>query len=408
MKITDIQSFTEELPKWQKTGFPPVILFLGDRHLRQDALDQTIDILLPGADRQQSLKVAHLKEESLSDALRSLFTYSLMGDRQVVRISAENESDKELQDLLTLLESPFVPDAYLLLSLDSVERKSPLVEKINSMGVVVRRVLEGVTYGASADKDAANAAVQYITQQFKLGDKNISPVNTKLLYDLCGLDISQLSHAVSRLIDYTGDRKEITRDDIRTLQKKTTTDPIYKFTEALFQKKFAQALLIAKELLSAGEITHPLAFFSSIVSRIRALLLYRSFLDHYPHIQQTLSQYRVFEAEARTLLKEEDTKLIETIQTWEKELGVSKPKKPDTNLLFFKHPKTSVYPIYLGCVTVQSYCTADLIRLLSLIADADFAIKTGADPIHQLTHFIAMVSNACDISIKQKEYAWAF
>lgn len=408
MDITGIKSFSDALGKWQKTQFPPVILFLGDAHLRLDALDQAIDALLPGTARQNSLKVAHLKEETVADAMSSLFTYSLMGDRQVVRISAESETDKELQELPTLLDTPFVPDAYLLLSLDSVERKSPLIEKITSLGAVVRCVLEGVTYGASADKDAANAAVQYIVQQAKTNGKTISPINAKLLYDLCGLDISQLSHAISRLIDYIGSRTEIMRDDIQTIQKKTVTDPIYKFTEALFQRNFTKALLIVKELIEAGEITHPLAFFASIASRIRVLLGCRSFLDTYPHLHPTLSQYRVFENEARSLLENQDAKLVEMFQSWEKEMGVVKPKKADISLLFFKRPKASVYPIYLGCVTANTYTTDELTALLIHIADADSAIKTGADPMQQLTHFISLVSNACDLHPKQKEYAWDF
>jgi len=418
---------TSLLPKhiqeWQKTDFPKVFLLLGDLYLRQEVSDQLIDALLPGSARKNNLKIANLKEESLGEALSPLFTYSLTGERQVVRLSVENKrkkksddksvendtkDDNELIDLPVLLETSFVPNAYLIISLESVERKSSLEKQINTLGVVVRCALEGVSYGAQADKDAAKAAIQYIIQLASQKGKRLLPLSAKSLFDLCGLNVATLSHAISRLVDYVGDREEITTEDVKLLQQKTAIDPIYKFTEALFKRDYSKSIEIVQGLLASGEISHPLAFIASIVSRVRTLLLFRSLLDRFPHLISFLSQYRLFEREVLSVLQKEDVILLETIQEWEKELGVKKPKKSDTSCLYIKKSKTSLYPIYLGCVTVQSFSMAELGQFLSHLADMDTEIKTGADPMDQLLQFIAVVCQVCGMKLKKRTYAWDF
>ena len=94
---------------------------------------------------------------------------------------------------------------------------------------------------------------------------------------MTGFELRTFSGNINKLIDYTGERKRITVDDVRAVVKRTKQDPIYNFSNAVMDRNLDDALFYMNSLLTGHDIGHPLQLLAAITNQIRKLLLVKGF-----------------------------------------------------------------------------------------------------------------------------------
>ncbi len=115
---------------------------------------------------------------------------------------------------------------------------------------------------------AATAGVsQFVREQLKKQGKEMEKAGLDEFLRLVGTSsLSALKNELQKLVNLTGNRKKITRQDVLTLVVRHKEEELYKLTEA-FRKKDLSSTLLSLDLLFDQDI-HPLAILAAIRNTI--------------------------------------------------------------------------------------------------------------------------------------------
>ena len=228
---------------------------------------------------------------------------------------------------------------------------------------VLREETEGILSrsGKTIEKDAFIAAVQ-----------------------MTGFEIRTFCNNIEKLVDYIGERKEITVEDVESVLKRTKQDPIYELTSALGERNLQNSLFYLDSLLSDNY--HPLQVLSAITNQMRRLLVARDFLESEfagswtPGIQFPQFRNNVFPH-----IKEYDQKLLEQVHEWEdllntdpgsEERKTKKRKKKASTDLLLARSSGSPYPVYKTLQQADSYTEQEIVEAFHQLHDADVKLKS--------------------------------
>ena len=233
---------------------------------------------------------------------------------------------------------------------------------------VLREETEGILSrsGKTIEKDAFIAAVQ-----------------------MTGFEIRTFCNNIEKLVDYIGERKKITVEDVESVLKRTKQDPIYELTSALGERNLQNSLFFLDSLLSDNY--HPLQVLSAITNQMRRLLVARGFLESdfagswLPDMQFPQFRNNVFPH-----IKAYDQTLLEQLHEWEDMLNTDpgaeekKPKKrkkkASTDLLLARS-SGSPFPVYKTLQQAESYTEQEIVQAFHHLHDADVKLKsTGQNP----------------------------
>jgi DNA polymerase-3 subunit delta len=211
-----------------------------------------------------------------------------------------------------------------------------------------------------------------------------------------GFDPQALCENLQRLVDFTGERNVITREDVGRLVKRTRKDAIFELTNALADRDAARALTFAASLLSAG--LHPLQILTALANQVRRLLVTKGFVVR---TRQTDSpcwvsgfDFNRFKQITLPAVLEEDRVLRETLEAWETmdqdpEKSAGNPKKTVGSDLFIASNPKNAYPVFQTFLKTENYSMNELVRSLAAINRADLRLKSsGTDPATLLDDLI--------------------
>jgi DNA polymerase-3 subunit delta len=195
---------------------------------------------------------------------------------------------------------------------------------------------------------------------------------------------------LEKLINWVGNRVEITIKDVEAVLQRTKRDPIYEMTNALADRKTESALFFLNSILSSG--IHPLQVLAALVNQVRKLLLAKGFINS-PQGKdwQGACPYAYFQKVILPAIVEYDRKLLDLMDKWQTMLitepdlqktGKSKKgkktrNKASTDLLIAKTPKNP-YPIYLLLKKSDGFSQDKLISAMEALADVDKKLKTSS------------------------------
>jgi DNA polymerase-3 subunit delta len=232
-------------------------------------------------------------------------------------------------------------------------------------------------------KDAILGAVQ----------KTMNQAAYHALYEKTGFDLRTFSSSLEKLVNYTGDRREISIEDVESVLPRTKIDPIYELTNALADRSPEQTLFFLDSLLSSD--FHPLQAFAAMINQIRKLLLVKDFVESpYGRDWQAACPYDYFQRHIIPALVAYDRELLDQLDSWQtmlteeadhqnSEIPVKKKKKENktaTDLLIAKNPKNP-YPIYLLFKKSERYTKEDLREAFDSLNEADKQLKSsGQNP----------------------------
>lgn len=96
---------------------------------------------------------------------------------------------------------------------------------------------------------------QWIKQELRKSDKEISFESIFLLKEKVGADIQNLSQNIAKLVVYAGERKEIKREDIENVVSDSNLNTVFDLTAAIGRKDKKSALDILNNLFYQGKKT---------------------------------------------------------------------------------------------------------------------------------------------------------
>lgn len=304
-------------------------------------------------------------------------------------VPAARDDSRTLQ---LAIEKGFPRDNHLIITTGMVDKRRGLYKTLSTEGLIIdcsvpkgdRRADRIAQEAVLAErKDAILGAVQ----------KTMNQAAYHALYEKTGFDLRTFSSSLEKLVNYTGDRREISIEDVESVLPRTKIDPIYELTNALADRSPEQTLFFLDSLLSSD--FHPLQAFAAMINQIRKLLLVKDFVESpYGRDWQAACPYDFFQRHIIPALVAYDRELLDQLDSWQtmlteeadhqnSEIPVKKKKKENktaTDLLIAKNPKNP-YPIYLLFKKSERYTKEDLLEAFDSLNEADKQLKSsGQNP----------------------------
>jgi DNA polymerase-3 subunit delta len=287
------------------------------------------------------------------------------------------------------VEKGFPKGNHLIITTDTVDKRRGLFKVLSSKGMTVDcSVPKGVR---RADQIAQESLlVEKMNSILADGGKTMDRETYLALYEMTGFDLRTFCSNLEKLIDWVGDRVEITIHDVESVLQRTKSDPIYELTNAVADRKADSALFFLQSILSSG--IHPLQVLSAIINQVRKLLLVKGFIKS-PQGRdwQNACPYNYFQKAILPAIVEYDRKLMDLLNDWQTLLntepisqntGLSKKgkktkSKVTTDLLIAKTPQNP-YPIYLLLKKSDGFSQDKLIDALEVLSEVDKKLKTSS------------------------------
>jgi DNA polymerase III subunit delta len=388
-----------------KTSVPyPVFLLYGEEVLTKTALQTVLSLLMPGADRQYSYDTLEGYPENILEAIQRLNTYAMLDSGKVVALmdstlfsakqkgtaSADNaktvrtSSGDAADMLISALEETFPANHYLVVTTAAVDKRKKLYKVMETTGLVIDcSVPQG---DRQADKVAQDAVLRE-SMQTLLSERNKS-LESSAYAALCGLtgfDLRTFLNNLNKLMDYVGDRKKITVEDVSFVLERTKQDPIYAFTNALTDKDVGNAFFYMDSLLSNGY--HELQLIAAAVNQVRRLVVLREFVDGTAGgVWRAGMPYNAFRDQVMPMIQSHDKALKEQVSDWDRSLANlegdgagQKKRQTGTDLLIAPNPKNA-YPVYKMLQKTVKFQVAELLEAMKILSRADGRLKSSGQP----------------------------
>jgi DNA polymerase-3 subunit delta len=266
----------------------------------------------------------------------------------------------------------------------AVDKRRRLYKVTEKAGLVIDC---SVPHGdRQADRVAQEAVLRESMQRLlSKHDKMLEPSAFAALCDMTGFDIRTFQNNLNKLVDYVGDRKNITLEDISVVLERTKQDPVYAFTNALSEKDVKKVLFYMDSLLSNGY--HELQLLAAAVNQIRRLLVIRDFAATSANgVWQATMSYNAFRDRVMPLIQKHDTALKNQLADWERSLAGdvemadgSKHRPIGTDLLIAPNPNNA-YPVYKLMQRAMTFQAEELLDALRALGQADAYLKSSGQP----------------------------
>jgi DNA polymerase III subunit delta len=299
--------------------------------------------------------------------------------------------------LLQAIEKGFPDNHFLIVAVNArVPKNLKFYKALAATGLIVDC---NVPIGEGrADKMAQETILrQALEQQLAGAGKTLAPGLFGTLCQLTGFDMRTFSQNVVKLIDYSGERTQITAEDIHHILRRTKSDPIFELTNAVAERNTVQALFYLNTLLQAQ--WHPLQILAAIANQVRKLLVAKDFAKG-KEGRQAWSPgmgYQQFQQAVMPAIQAYDAHNRDKVQQWQCEGHSAPQEKKGTGaaeVSLAPNPK-SAYPVYQTLLKSEKYTLQELVTAMALISQSDVRLKsTGQDPALVIKSAIAHICGA--------------
>ena len=291
--------------------------------------------------------------------------------------------------LQTAVEKGFPKNNHLIITTDVVDKRRGLFKSLSSRGMIVDcSVPKGDRRADQIEQESV--LLEKMNAILSAGNKTMDRATYTALYEMTGFDLRTFCNNLEKLINWVGDRAEITIKDVTSVLQRTKNDPIYELTNALADRSADSALFFLDSILASG--IHPLQVLTAMINQVRKLLLAKGFVNS-PHGKdwQSACPYAYFQKQIIPAIVEYDRMLRDQLDSWQTLLDADmisqkngkpakakkKKSKTTTDLIIAKNPKNP-YPIYLLLKKTDRFAEEDLIGAMEVLGEADKKLKLSA------------------------------
>ena len=200
---------------------------------------------------------------------------------------------------------------------------------------------------------------------------------------LTGFDLRTFAQNVEKLIDYTGERTEITEDDVHQVLRRTKSDPIFELTSAVADRNLTQSLFFTHALLESN--WYPLQILTALANQIRRLLVAKDFtMSDQGKSWSAGMSYQQFQYSVMPAVQAFDNQIRDAAVQWQASAKAEgKPKtggpKSSADITLAANPNNP-YPVFQTLAKSEKYTRQELIDAMLLLNRTDLRLKsTGQD-----------------------------
>jgi DNA polymerase-3 subunit delta len=281
------------------------------------------------------------------------------------------------------IENGFPKGHHFLITTGVIDRRRTLYKLISAKGVVIDcAVPKG---DRRADKEAQETVLaDHMQSILAPARKTMSRGAFQSLCEMTGFDLGTFSNNLRILIDYAGQRREITSEDVEAALTRTKKDPLYELTNAVTDRDWDRALFFLDTLL-AGEI-HGLQALAAVANQVRKLLVAKDFTASAAGaVWHPACTYPQFQSSVMPAVVAFDRELSERIGAWETILAENpneakkrkKAVKAATDLQLARSPGNP-FPVYQTLKKAERFSRGELVAALQAVAEADVKLKSSA------------------------------
>lgn len=340
---------------------------------------------LSGANRQHSLQAA--AELSEEDGWLDDIVAFCQDNGHVVPPPADSESA-----LCRALEKGFPPGNHLLITTDTIDKRKKLFKMIRELGVVVDCSVP--TGDRKSDKKIQEAVLlEAMNAVLAENGKSVDRDAFAALQEMTGFNIRAFTGNVEKLVNFVGERPQITRADIVAALQRTKKDPVYALTGAVAARNLDDALFYLSTLMSEGlDAMRPEQILVAILNQIRKLFRVKEFsAGSNGSVWFSGCPFNQFTVAVMPVVQRFDAELVDRKQQWQDQLSGAdhdqnlsplkkggKKKKPATDLSIVKNPNNP-YPVYQLFLSAENFTKQELLEAFEHLSRADLRIKSSGD-----------------------------
>lgn len=272
-------------------------------------------------------------------------------------------------EILTATLKAGLPDSnFLILLAEEADKRTKLFKVLRDEQTVIDLTARADSK-IKAEKTQLGILQNLLRQTLAEDNKTISSSLADLLLERVGFHPVALVMELRKVMAYTGDRREITRDDIDLLVGRTRQEALFELTGALSDKNLPLLLTIASRLQENN--VHPLAIVATLRNHARSLLLSKALTEQSEIGFVPSMSSQTFQQVCLTRLKEKEF--------FKKEFAG-------------RHP----YATYMQFKTAYNFHTQVLVAWLRILLKAEMRLKgspVNADTIIQ--NLLTSMHEAC-------------
>ncbi len=236
----------------------PFYLLTGEEFLAGEALDK----IRAEVDADPLSEVVVDASQPAQHIIESLETASLLGGIRVVIVTAAQDLRKEhLEALERYLESPSKTSVLVAIAAGRNARLTDLAKRA------------GTTVSLEAPRGRRLAS--WIKQRGKDHELRVDDRAAWALIDSVGNELRDLDGALGQLATQLGTGTQVGAGQVRAAFARLADERIYAFTDAVGERRLADAMGTLRRLLDQGE--PPLVLFGALSNHVRRLLQAHSF-----------------------------------------------------------------------------------------------------------------------------------
>lgn len=229
---------------------------------------------------KSSLNVENLNGQALDVAEfeKAIFTPPFLAKKRMVVIEdliSKNRGQKLQKEVLEVLDKK-VPEHAVIVFWESGANGKTKSKLTASRSKLLDARLKKEKFAQEFKLLSPGEVFQFADSEIKARGGKASTTSIRLLADIVGNDLWQVSTEIDKLIAFAG-KEQITDEHIKNLVKTKLDDDIFKLTDAIGQKNKALALKLISDQLAGG--TAPIELLSKITWQFKNLLLVKGFVE---------------------------------------------------------------------------------------------------------------------------------
>ena len=284
----------------------------------------------------------------------------LAPDRGPAHPKASQAAADPAEALMAALASGIPRTNILMLLTEDVDKRKKLFKVLKEEQTVIDLSVD-TGAGAKAQKEQKSVLFDLVRQTLAEEKKSLAPGLVDLLLERVGFHPVALVMELRKVMLFTGERKQITREDLDELVGRTRQEALFELTAAITGRNLEQIMTVSARLHDNG--IHPLAVIATLRNFVRGLLLCRTLQD-LPHLRFSPAMpAATFQQQCLPVLKEREP--------WAKEMS--------------GHP----YALYMQFKTAAGYSLTQLGRWMKLLLAAEMRLKgSSIDPDLVVQHLL--------------------
>lgn len=247
MKFTNTQGFTKHIHETCPGHFSRVYLLIGKEDFERKEMEKTLINQLIGKNNSRE-HVLHLfdgESARIDSVLDELFTKSFFASHRVICIQNGEKLDKvAMNKLEDYFENPS-PTSFLVISATAINRATKFYKKGGKAGIILDLEEE-------KPWEKENSLINKVTEWAQQENKKLDAQTARYFIQHAGIEQSNLYSEMEKLLCYTAEKNNITKEDIFAICTKVHTENGWQLGDAIFRRDGASALNTATSLLQEG------------------------------------------------------------------------------------------------------------------------------------------------------------